>query len=263
MLFRSRSRICALLLSGALLGAAAFPTHSLEVSAPVHGLWVWKGSNLLRAPQSAQSLRAFCRAEGINEVYLSLSDQASKSDDQALAHLIGLLHGSHIRVEALVSSTTADMGGQQRVKLLERVRSILRFNQGRSPDGFDGVHIDVEPQQRPENKGEGNLRFLSGLVDTYHEIRALAEPRGLTLNADIQGKLLKGDSAQRRMLLSSLPRVTLMLYELSSPNDGKSPEEKTERVREASQRMLAMAYEGLEGRDLARMAIELRTPDYG
>jgi hypothetical protein len=54
-----------------------------------------------------------------------------------------------------------------------------------------------------------------------------------------------------------------MLYELNSPNDGKSPEEKVEKLRETSQRMLTMAYKGLADPRLARMVIALRTPDYG
>ena len=258
-----RARSCVLFLCATLIGIVAFPTGSRGQATAVHGLWVWKGRTVLRAPQGAQSLRDFCRSESVNEVYLSVSDEASKSDDQALTHLIGTLHHAHVRVEALVSSTTADTGGQPRAKLVAHVRTILRFNQGLGADGFDGIHIDVEPQQRPENKGEGNLRFLPGLVDTYREIRALVEPRGLTVNADIQSKLLKGDLAQRRSLLSSLPRVTLMLYELSSLSDGKSVDEKIGKLRETSQRMLGMAYEGLEDANLAKMAIALRTPDYG
>lgn len=252
-----------LLFASAFIGVAACPTDSREVATPTHGLWVWKGRAVLRAPQAAQSLRDFCRAESVNEVYLSVSEEAGKSDDEAVGHLIGLLHRSNIRVEALISSTTADAGGKARAKFLEHVQTILRFNQRHAPDGFDGIHIDVEPQQRPENKGEGNLRFLPGLVETYHSVRVLAEPRGLTVNADIQSKLLKGDAAQRRLLLASLPRFTLMLYELNSPNDGKSPEEKVEKLRETSQRMLTMAYQGLADPRLARMVIALRTPDYG
>jgi hypothetical protein len=252
-----------LFLCAALIGVGALPTGSREAATAIHGIWVWKGRAVLRAPGGAQSLRDFCRSENVTEVYLSVSDEASSSDDQSLIRLIGMLHHAHVRIEALVSSTSADTGGQPRARLLEHVRTILRFNQGHGADGFDGIHIDVEPQQRTENKGEGNLRFLPGLVDTYREIRALAEPRGLTVNADIQSKLLKGDLAQRRALLSSLPRVTLMLYELSSPSDGKSADEKAAKLRETSQRMLNMAYEGLADANLARMVIAVRTPDYG
>jgi hypothetical protein len=85
-------------------------------------------------------------------------------------------------------------------------------------------------QQRPEDKGAGNLRFLPRLVDAYRAVRKIAEPAHLTVNADIQNKLLKGDAAQRKLLLTSLPRLTLMLDEVSSPNDGESVQKKTEKI---------------------------------
>jgi len=54
-----------------------------------------------------------------------------------------------------------------------------------------------------------------------------------------------------------------MLYDLSSPGDGDSTEKQAEKLRTASQKFLDMAYEGVEGPNLAKMAIALRTPDYG
>jgi hypothetical protein len=100
-------------------------------------------------------------------------------------------------------------------------------------------------------------------VDAFRAVRAVAEPAGMTVNADIQNKLLKGDAGQRRMLLSALPQVTLMMYELNSPGDGKSVDQKAEDVERNSRKYLQMAYDGLNGGNLARMAIALRTPDYG
>jgi len=85
----------------------------------------------------------------------------------------------------------------------------------------------------------------------------------MTVNADIQNKLLKGDLDERKMLLSAVPRVTLMMYELSSPGDGESVEQKAEKVQTASQKFLDMAYDGLGDRNLAKMVIAMRTPDYG
>jgi len=128
---------------------------------------------------------------------------------------------------------------------------------------FDGIHLDIEPQQRPENKGAGNLRFLPGLVDAYRAVRTLAQSAQMSVNADIQVKLLKGSLAERRLLLSSLPRLTLMLYELSSPTDADTPAQKMAKVQRASQQDLQMAYDGLQDPNLARMAIGLRNPDYG
>jgi|ERR1700722_11814305 hypothetical protein len=232
-------------------------------SGPVHGLWVWKSSAVLEAPRGAEALRDFCRAEHINEVYVSYSATTTPSEETALAHLIGLLHAGKIRAEALLSSADADEPGKHRDKLLDKVSEVERFNQTHPGNRFDGIHLDVEPQQRPENKGSGNLQFLPGLVDAFRAVRALAEPAGMTVNADIQNKLLKGDAGQRKMLLSSVPRVTLMMYELSSPDDGKTADQKAEVAEKNSKKFLDMAYDGLNDRGLAKMSIALRTPDYG
>ena len=73
----------------------------------------------------------------------------------------------------------------------------------------------------------------------------MAEPSGLTVNADIQNKLLKGSLEERRTLLSALPRLTLTMYEVNSPSDQDSVERKSEKVKAASEKFLDMAYEGL------------------
>jgi len=54
-----------------------------------------------------------------------------------------------------------------------------------------------------------------------------------------------------------------MMYELSSPADGESTEQKAEKVQKSGQKFFDLAYDGLGGGNLARMAIALRTPDYG
>jgi hypothetical protein len=257
--------ICCLFLLGALsiltLVRGAF---AQAASGPVHGLWVWKSPTVLGAPRGAESLLDFCKSQGISEVYVSISARSEAAEESQLAHLITLLHRSKIRAEALLSSADADEAGKHRDTLLDHVRGIVQFNQKHSADRFDGIHLDVEPQQRPENKGTGNLRFVPGLADAFRAVRALAEPAGMTVNADIQNKLLKGDLSERKMLLTSVPRVTLMMYELSSPGDGESVEQQADKVQKSSQKFLDMAYDGMgDQRKLAKMAIALRTPDYG
>jgi hypothetical protein len=266
---RSESAIDVLtrLLLGIFCLAALLATSSLRAAAaddaPVRGLWVWKGPTVLESPQGAEMLRDFCRSQGIDEIYISVSEKGDPSWDGHITHLSDLLHRSNIRVEALLSSENADEPGKHRETLLDHVHTIVQFNQNHPRNRFDGIHLDIEPQQRPENKGAGNLGFLPGLVDAYHQVRAVAEPAQLTVNADIQNKLLKGSLAERKMLLSALPQITLMLYEVSSPNDGQSLEQQSEKLRAASQKFLDMAYDGLNGPNLARMVIALRTPDYG
>jgi hypothetical protein len=233
-----------------------------QASGPVHGLWVWKGPSIVATTSGIEKLREFCSSEGVNEIYISVSSHGKPLEGN-FPKLIDVLHRSGVRVEALLSSEDADEPGKHREKLLDDVRQIVRFNEDHPKRRFDGIHLDIEPQQRPENKGPGNLQFLPGLVEAYRDVHRVAEPAGLTVNADIQNKLLKGDLGQRKMLLGSLPRLTLMLYEVSSPNDGESTQQKTEKIKAASQRFLAMAYEDLNEANLATMVIGLRTPDYG
>src|ERR1700683_1995039 len=254
---------CISIFCGVLLGSFSLSASGEEKAALVHGLWVWKSAQVLEGEHGSENLRDFCKSQGINEVYVSVSAQSQASEDRGLAHLIGLLHRANIRVEALLSSADADEPGKHREKLLEHVRGIVQFNSRHPAERFDGIHLDGEPQQRPENKGPGNLKFLPGLVDAFREVRAVAEASHLTVNADIQNKLLKGNLSERRMLLTSLPRLTLMLYELSSPGDGEGAEQMAEKVRTASGKFLEMAYQGIDDRNLAKIVIGLRTPDYG
>jgi hypothetical protein len=251
-----------LLIFVSLLGGLRCLSLAAESSSFVHGLWVWKSPTVLEAPHAAESLLDFCKSQGINEVYVSISERSEAEEEGKLVHLIVILHRANIRVEALLSSTEADEAGKHRDTLLRHVQGIIDFNYRHSGERFDGIHLDIEPQQRPENKGPGNLRFLPGLADAYRAVCGVAEPAGMTVNADIQNKLLKGDVSQRKMLLSAVPRFTLMMYELSSPGNGETPEQQAEKVQESSKKFLDMAYEGLGDRNLAKMAIALRTPDY-
>jgi hypothetical protein len=252
-----------LLFCAALFIALPITTLAQSTSAPIHGLWLWKSPTVLESPHAAESLLDFCRSEKINEVYISISERSESAEESQLTHTITALHRANIRAEALLSSSEADEPGKHRDTLLRHVQEILEFNRKHPASKFDGIHLDIEPQQRPENKGPGNLRFLPGLAEAFRAVRAITDPAGLTLNADIQNKLLKGDAAQRKMLLSAVPRVTLMMYELSNPSDGDSPEQKADKAAKASQKFLAMAYDGLNDRNLAKMSIALRTPDYG
>jgi hypothetical protein len=256
-------RVLLTCLLGCLFAIAPGSLAATPTSGPVHGLWVWKSAELLAAPQAVEKLRDFCRAQGINEVYVSYSAASASAEESKFAQLIELLHRSNIRLEALLSSTDADEAGKYRNNLLDHVRAVVAFNGRHASDRFDGIHLDIEPQQRPENKGTGNLRYLPGLADAFRAVDAIAQSAGMTVNADIQTKLLKGDAGQRQTLLDCIPRVTLMMYELSSPGDGQTPEQKAKKVTDASAKYLAMAYADLNASGLAKIVIALRTPDYG
>jgi hypothetical protein len=215
----------------------------------------------LQLPRGPETLAAFCRSRGINEVYASFSGDRDAStpsggvsEEDRVADLIAVLHRSNLRVEALLSSADADMPGKHREKLLDDVRAVVQFNQKRPRDRFDGIHLDVEPQERPENKGAGNLQFLPALVETYRAVRALAEPAQMTVNADIPSRFLKGRLDERRMLLSTLTRLTLMLYGLGSPNKQETTRGKTEKLLKASLDFHAPPLNPKFGQKVAEMA---------
>jgi hypothetical protein len=229
----------------------------------VHGVWVWRTPILLDLPARGEALRDFCRSNQINEVYLSFTSQNTAApEQQEIAKLIELLHKSHIRVEALLSGADADQPGKHRDKLMGHVNEVVTFNREHSHQRFDGMHLDIEPQQRQENKGPGNMGFLPDLLATYQAVLAVAEQNQMTVNADIPTEFLKADTSRRQALLSSLPRFTLMLYELSSPGDGQSTAAKKDKLRQASAQYMDAAYQGLSGNSLAKLAIGLRTADY-
>jgi hypothetical protein len=246
----------------------AFLVLALSTSLPaspaslVHGLWVWKGPAILHDERDDQKLIAFCRTHAITEVYLAISSHHVMMTDRRIIEIINRLHGRDIRVEALLSSADADEPGRHRDKLLGQVDMVVQFNRRAPGSHFDGVHLDIEPQQRIENKGSGNLGFVADLVETYRVVRARAEPAGLTVNADIQMKLLKGSADERRAVFGSLPRLTLMMYELSAA-DSKDEAASVTQVQAAGQKFLKMAYADIDNGSLARLAIGLRTPDYG
>ena len=73
----------------------------------------------LTCPPGAKLCATSADHNQINEVYLSFTSQNSaEPEQQEIEKLIELLHKSHIRVEALLSSTDADEPGKHRDKLM-------------------------------------------------------------------------------------------------------------------------------------------------
>jgi hypothetical protein len=230
-------------------------------SSRVHGLWVWHATAIIASGAESERLRAFALSEHINEVYLSVLNHGELADPRGACSVLNSLHHSQIRTEALLSSTNADEPGKHRQRLLDEINAVIRFDADHARCRFDGIHLDIEPQQRPENKGPGNLGFVPNLIAAYREARDLARAAGLTVDVDVPIKVLKADVSQRRALFASVDRVTLMLYELNGAQD-VTFEQKADKLRNASRRAFAESYAGLADPGLAELIIGLRTQDY-
>ena len=110
----------------AALLAACWGSAAAAENVLAHGLWVWKAPSIASAPRGAETLRDFCQSEGIDEVYVSVSERGDMSGIERLSHLIELLHQSDIRVEALLSSDNAD-----EAQMDEAARRALAFSRYR------------------------------------------------------------------------------------------------------------------------------------
>lgn len=256
-----RSRVTAVLraaLSAALV-AAALPAGAAAL--PVHGLWVWNSSQALQAPQGATALRDFCQSAGINEVYVSVSRDYSALEELRLTQLIALLHQVDVRVDALIYSVDGDEVGAPRTGLLDHVQSILNFDHHHPAQRFDGIHLAIEPQRRPEYQSATNIQFLPALVVTYRAVRARTDRAALSLDADIPSKVLTADVDERRALLSAVPRLTLLMDAGAGARGAATPVQRLDEVRQGSRRYLHMAYRGVDEPHAAGMLIALRAQD--
>lgn len=83
-----------------LLRAFSSCGFAQEVPATIHDLWVWKSPTGLAAAHGAEALEEFCKSQGLNEVYVSVSKRSEAAEETQLVHLIALLHRSGVRVEA-------------------------------------------------------------------------------------------------------------------------------------------------------------------
>jgi len=237
---------------------------SAPSSSSVHGLWVYNGNTVAATSSGAEALRDFAVSQHINAVYISaLPTSSTPQLNSQISNLISVLHESKISVEALIGSHTADEPGAPRNGFLVTVQNVVQFNQQFSTTQFDGIHLDIEPQQRAENSGANALQFLPNLIETYREANALAVPANLVVDADIPIEVLRASADQRQALFTVLPRLTLMLYGVTRQSSGLSTQQQITAIQQASQNYLNTAYEGLSGNNLATLAIGLDTADYG
>jgi outer membrane protein TolC len=184
----------------------------VEPERPIaHGLWVWKTAELLRDPTAATTLRAFCAATGVTEIYLSVPKAVLA--DSRLPMLVATLRRGGLRVEALMGEP-GWYRAQARDALGERIAAIGRFDSAHPEARFAAVHLDIEPHQLRENKGAANLAYLPELTETLGFARGAASRAGMDLAADLPRKLLHASLADGQALARACPRLVFMLYEL-------------------------------------------------
>lgn len=244
----------------ALLGGGCGPAHPAPspasrtativepatVASHVRGLWVWGAAARLAEADGASTLLATCEELGITEVYLGVTERVLA--DARLPDLMSALAHQGIRVEALMGDAVwyRPESRPSMIALIERVAAYnARFPSAR----FEGLHLDVEPHQIPENKASRG--WVPALVETLREADTAGARHGLEVSADLPRFILQGP--HRKEIARAVARVFVMLYELRDRSEGA--------LAEASQRVLRDVFDANPA-ERGRIVVGLQATDY-
>ncbi|HSO40764.1 MAG TPA: hypothetical protein VLT33_49905 [Labilithrix sp.] len=215
------------------------------VGGGARGMWVWATGKRLADPNAASTLLETARALGLTELYLSVGGEVL--DDARLPPLVSALARAGLRVEALMGEATW-YRADQRPAMLARIDDVGAYNAQHAP-GFAAVHLDVEPHQLPENRGDHG--FLDELATSLAEASARASQRCMSTSADLPRFALEdaGPAFAR-----AVQRPFVMLYQLRSDTPAE--------LAAASAEALVHTYAGLTPEQRGRLVVSLRVEDY-
>jgi hypothetical protein len=265
----ARSLLAALALTAATAHASTTPSAparepatsatvataaTATTDARVHGVWVWKTRELLR---DGTSLSDACRSAGANEVYLAVTH--GLLSDPRLPKLVAQLQADGLRVEALMGDPAWSRPDEWHA-MRALIDDVVAYNR-RNAARFVAIHLDVEPHALRANRGADVSSYLPVYVESLQVARKRAEAGGLSLSADVPRFFFTGNESDRRELVSAVPRLFLMLYELpghAGPSDVASSE-----LARASVSALRAAYEEVDPDAKGQMVVGLSVEDYG
>ncbi len=178
------------------------------------GLWVWNTTELLDASHAPQldAFFAFCAAQSIREIFLSVEFQKPAAGDAAGSNLanpdgyrafVQRAHAAGMKVEAL-AGTPEWAAKEHHAEALAVIDSISAFNHA-NPEAqrFDGIHFDVEPYSLV---GYADPGYRSQLLGEFLEMvekcrdRARSEA-GIAFRCDVPAWFYTNDPLARQELL--------------------------------------------------------------
>ncbi len=204
------------LLSGslALVTTAAVPAaEDWRFLGLTKAVWVWDTT-----PDDWPGLEAFCRAQRIHYLALSLSQELRTAliggDARVLRGLAGLRNGG-TAVQAL--SGEQDWITRRQTSLPRSLSEILEIQQRQS--AFNGLHLDIEPQLLAQWKNGDRSGVGKAYVDLLTRIRSATSGQRLevTVHPNYAGVQLDGQSLLQRVV-QIVDGVSLMAYR-DKPSD--------------------------------------------
>lgn len=220
--------------------------RSTAEPASARGMWVWSTKNRLGDPMGTSSLLETCRIAGLNEVYLSVN--GGVLTDERLPAFVLALRDRGIRVEALMGEATW-YRPDARAPMFAMIDAVAAYDARHPRARFAAIHLDVEPHQIPENKG--NHAFLPDLAQTLREATAHAAVRGLGSSADLPRFALDEHGPA---FAAAVDRPFVMLYQLRDRS--------LDWLMRQSTSVLAHTYPGASSDLASRLVVGLRVDDY-
>jgi outer membrane protein TolC len=207
-------------------------------------LYVWSSASIITqlSHQSAASVTEAARDAGVTHLFLSLDSAQLEQyarNPEPLRAALDAAHERGLRVDLLLGEPTW---------LLENRRNdLLSIIRRLSALPFDGLHLDIEPNQL-ENSGLDESALLASLVDTVRAVRAMSawpvdvsvHPRYLT---KLAGTHTLGDA-----LSDADVTATLMVYVANPERVREIVEPLLSRFPRLAQRV-ALSLEDTLGRD--------------
>jgi hypothetical protein len=131
----------------------------------------------------------------------------------------------------------------------------------RSAAAFAAIHLDIEPHTVRANHGVDVNAYLPMYVDTLRHARERAGGGRLPVSADVPRKFFLASEETRLALVSAVPRLFLMLYEL--PGRAGPSEDAGDEIARTSTVALRAAYSEVGAGTKSEMIIGLSVADYG
>ena len=160
---------------------------------PANAMWLWETFKLLNDGAAQDRLLAFCRDNGITELFLQVPYKQEKQGDDwivewdtpGLRELLTRLHSQDLTCHALDGDARfALREWHGRVKAL--LREIIRFNRESEPEArFDAVRYDIEPYILPQFAGVQKADIMAQYLALLKDLKAMAGETGMELGADI------------------------------------------------------------------------------
>ena len=156
--------------------------------------YVWNSEDFLGNPSLELEFIRSCNSLGLNGIYLSLNGEqireflGSFSGNQKLMKFISLAKSKGLSVQLLLGENSW-IYPINRDRIIAIINLFNRFNKVAGSNGFDGLHLDIEPHSLPDWKLE-RMKLEYYYIETLIEIEKLSNK---PVTVDISPTYLKVD----------------------------------------------------------------------